>query len=76
MDNTYVAVAGIGLLVVGVVGFISVTAFFVAVAIRHEVLPRLRPLLGRVAGEARGWIAPERPSATLAPVPARSTPRR
>lgn len=76
MDSVFLAVAGIALFVVGTVGIVLVVAFFAGAVIRYEVVPRVRPLLARVATGGRNWVTPpERPRAAL--VPARSTaPRR
>jgi len=74
VDNAYVAVAGIGLLVIGVVGFVAVSVFFLAAALRHEALRRIPPFLSRATSGTRNWIAPpERPRAALASVSVRHT---
>lgn len=76
MDSIYLAVAGIALFVMGIVGFTAVALFFAGALIRYEVAPRVRPLLVKVANGGRNWVTPpERPRPAL--VPARSSaPRR
>ena len=77
MDSAFLAVAGIVFLAVGIAGFVAVSLFFAATAVRYAVLPALRPLVGRVLDESRDWLAPpERPRTALARAPTRTSPNR
>lgn len=77
MDSTHIAVAGIALLGIGIVGFFAVTAFFGALAIRHAVAPRLRPLAQRFAMGAKTWVMPpQQPRVAVSRAAVRPSPRR
>jgi len=78
VDSIFLAVAGIALLVMGVVGFVAVVLFFAAAAVRYALLPRMAPFVGVAAAEARRWVTPsERPRPALVQAPVRGgAPRR
>ena len=61
MDSVYLAVAGIALLVIGVVGFALVSLVFAAIAIRYSVAPLLKPVAAWLVSEARGWATAPAP---------------
>lgn len=58
MDNVFLAVAGVGLIVVGVLGMAVSILFALLATLRYAVLPHLAPMTGRVRTEAGAWFAP------------------
>ena len=61
MDNVFLAVAGVGLIVVGVLGMVVSLLITFLAAIRFAVLPRLAPTMTRLRTEAGAWFAPPVP---------------
>ena len=77
MDSVHIAVAGIALLAAGLIGFFAVTLFFMGLAVRYAVLPRLRPLATRLVGDAKTWVMPpQQPRVALSRATVRPSPRR
>lgn len=75
MDNVYLAVTGVALILVGVAGLAALSMIFLAALVRFALIPRLRPLLSRVTADAASWVAPPpRPDVAVARGPSR--PRR
>ena len=75
MDSAVLAVAGIALLVMGVVGFAAVVLFFGAAAFRYSVLPTLGHVARRLVDESRAWLAPpNQPRPVLVRTPTRTSP--
>ena len=60
MDNVFIAVAGVGLIVLGVLGMALSALFAVLATFRFAVFPRVVPLVGRLWTEAGAWFAPPR----------------
>lgn len=61
MDSVYLAVAGIALLVVGVIGFIAAAVFLVTVTVMRIGMPYVVAVVAHAAAELRDWLTPSDP---------------
>lgn len=58
MDNIYFAMAGLGMVVIGVAGFIVFALLTLAATVRYSLVPRIQPLVARTRAGAVSWLAP------------------
>lgn len=58
MDNVYFAVAGLGMILIGVLGMAVFAVLSLAALARFALLPRLTPMMARARTAAGSWVAP------------------
>jgi hypothetical protein len=58
VDNVFVAMAGLGLIVVGIVGLAFALLVSLVMTARFVLVPRLAPMFARARAGAVSWIAP------------------